>query len=151
MNGRFDFDELFEFADRLSDYHNFETAIMTATRAIAKALHAELLVETPVDTGNLRKMWSAGDNLNFTVEHVADGYQVTLINTATNKRNVSDKYPSGYMYGYAVNYGHRTVSGGWVMGKFFVEKAMAKISATTTLERIIYKELEKWFRGCVSG
>ena len=151
MKMTYKFDELFDFGNRLSDAIKFETVIMTATKEIAKVLHAELLVETPVDTGNLRKMWSAGDNLKFTVKHVPDGYEVTLINEAINKRYLTDNYPNGYMYGHAVNYGHRTPNGGWVMGKFFVEKALTKVSETKVMENLIYSELEKWFRWCLSG
>ena len=114
--------------------------MMTITQKIAKILHSDLLLLTPVDTGNLRKMWSAGDNLKFTVENVNDGYVVTLINAAKTDKN--------FMYGKAVNDGHKTVNGGWVMGKFFVEKAILKTSSSKQIESIIMKELQKWWEGC---
>lgn len=148
MKLNWDFSEFQAFADKLTESYELETALMTATKEVAKVLHKRLLEVTPIDTGNLRKMWSAGDNLAFTVEPVSNGYEVTFVNTATNKRYPSDRYPSGYMYGIAVNDGHKTPSGGWVMGKFFVEAAIAQTENSTTLERIIMKELQKWWEGC---
>ena len=143
MKLKYDFDELIQFGKRLSSSYELETALMTATREIAKVLHDHILRNTPIDTGNLRKMWSAGNNLTFNVEKVNDGYQVTLINTARN--------PDGFKYGVAVNDGHKTRNGGWVMGRFFVEKSVLVTENSSQIERIIYKELEKWFRWCVDG
>lgn len=141
MKLKWDFSELYSFADRLNDTYEFETHIMTATQNIARVLHQVLLYKTPVKTGNLRKMWSAGDNLAFTVEKKNNGYEVTLINTAQRD--------NGFMYGRAVNYGHRTPSGGWVMGKFFVENSIAETEEQ--LKPIIKRELQKWWSGVLNG
>lgn len=136
MKFEWDFSELVQFADRLQGGYEFDTAIMTATQNIAKVLHKYLLAHTPVDTGNLRKMWSAGNNLQFTVEPVNGGYEVTLINVAQNDK--------GFRYGLAVNDGHKTPYGdGWVMGRFFVEKSI--LQTTQQVEQIIMKELQKWW------
>jgi hypothetical protein len=138
MKLEWDFSELTEFAERLSNSHSLNTALMTATQKIAKVLHQHLLTQTPVDTGNLRKMWSAGDNLLFTVERVQGGFQVTLINTARNGSK------DGFMYGLAVNDGHKTPGGkGWVMGRFFVERSI--IQTVPQTEQIIMRELQKWW------
>ena len=61
----------------------YETALMTATQEIARVLHEALLNNTPVITGNLRKMWSAGDNLLFTVTRIDNLFEVTLVNEAS--------------------------------------------------------------------
>ena len=133
-----DFSELYDFAKRLSDTHNLDTALMTATQKVARVLHQYLLIQTPVVTGNLRKMWSAGDNLMFTVEKVGDGFQVTFINLAQ-----TDK---GFQYGLAVNDGHKTPNGaGWVMGRFFVERSILQTANSTQLEQIVMQELQKWW------
>lgn len=145
MKLQWDFSELKTFANDLSNQQKFETAIMTATRNVAKVLHKHLLRNTPVDTGNLRKMWSAGENLLFTVERVNGGYEVTFINTA--RRDSAD----GFMYGVSVNDGHKTPSGGWVMGRFFVEKSIDTVSNQKQFETMIYKELSKWWRNAVNG
>ena len=155
MELKWNIKQITNFGNKLKDTHDFETAIMTATREVARVLHRELLNQTPIDTGNLRKMWSAGKNLLFTVDRVKGGYQVTFINEATNKRSVADSEirneGNGYMYGIAVNDGHRTKTGGWVMGRFFVEKSILITSESAKLNSIIYKELEKWFKRCVNG
>lgn len=136
MRVSFDFSELNRFITNVTNPYNLETTLMTATQNIARVLHQHLLEQTPIDTGNLRKMWSAGDNLMFTVEKTVNGFEVTLVNTAQNQK--------GEKYGVWVNDGHRTPNGtGWVMGRFFVENS---IDLTyPKLEQIIMKELEKWW------
>ena len=129
------------FADALSKTERFETAVMTATQNIARELHKELLKRTPVDTGNLRKMWSAGDNLQFYVDRAEGGFEVTLVNEARN----SDGYKSPWV----VNYGHWSTGGNWVVGRFFVENSV--LATSQVAEKYIRKELTKWFRYCVNG
>lgn len=119
----------------------YETALMTATQEIAKELHKALLINTPVVTGNLRKMWSAGYNLMFNVERVQNGFQVTLINEARDSK--------GFEYGKAVNYGHKTPSGGWVAGKFFVENS--EIQTMPKCNAIVKKNVQKYFTRWLSG
>ncbi len=136
MKVSFDFSELNEFIENVRNPYFLDNALMTATQNIAKVVHQHLLEQTPVDTGNLRKMWSAGENLRFTVNEVNGGFEVILINTAQNQR--------GEKYGEWVNDGHRTPSGtGWVMGRFFVENSIDLTYPKT--EQIVMKELEKWW------
>lgn len=139
MKVEFDFKELTDFAYRLQG-HNLDTTLMTVTQKVARVLHQYLLIQTPVDTGNLRKMWSADDNLKFTVVPVGTGYEVTFVNTA--RANTAD----GFMYGVAVNDGHYTPGRkGWVMGRFFVEKAILQTANSSQIEQIIFDELQKWW------
>lgn len=145
MKISWDVTEFVKFAESLSDVHNFDGAMMAATQKVARVLHRHLLNQTPVVTGNLRKMWSAGDNLKFTVEKVNNGFEVTFINTA--RADSAD----GYMYGVAVNDGHRTPNGGWVMGRFFVERAVLQTAGSAQIEQIIMNELQKWWEECFNG
>lgn len=140
MKIELDFSEFKKFADNLDNLHTFNSAMMTATQNVARVLHKYLLPQTPVDTGNLRKMWSAGDNLLFTVETVNNGFQVTFVNSA--RANTED----GFMYGVAVNDGHRHRGGGWVMGRFFVERSIIQTAESAQLEEIIMAELQKWWK-----
>lgn len=153
MKVTFDFSELDKFAENLKDYHRFETTLMTATQNIARVLHKYLLQQTPVDTGNLRKMWSAGGNLSFTVERVERGYEVVLINEAEYAIAVNDGHYSYNQFNkggkpYVVK--NRTVpykQGGkaktFVFGRFFVEDS---IDLTyPKVEELIMKELRKWW------
>lgn len=141
MRIQFDFSELTKFGKQLGDYHEYETGMMTAAQKIAKVLHSELLKRSPIDTGNLRKMWSAGDNLLFTVERKNGGYEVTIVNEAKNSE--------GYKYPWVVNYGHWSVAGNWVEGQFFVEDSV--LASEQLAEQIIQKELAKWFKRCLNG
>jgi len=137
MRVKYDFGELNNFLKGVRDFEERETVIMTATQNIARVLHQHLLEQTPVKTGNLRKMWSAGDNLRFTVERVKGGYQVTLVNSAT-----ADS-ADGYKYGVVVNDGHKSPNGGWVVGRFFVENSIDL--TVPKVEQIVMKELQKWW------
>ena len=121
----------------------YETAIMTATQEIARVLHEALLNNTPVITGNLRKMWSAGDNLLFTVTRIDNSFEVTLINEArANSAN-------GYQYAYAVNYGHKGKNGGWIAGRFFLEasEAQTEPQCRSIIEKNLRKYFGKWLNG----
>ena len=140
MKIEWDFKELADFSYHISDYYTLENTLMTIIQEVARVLHQYLLIQTPVKTGNLRKMWSAGDNLKFTVVPVGTGYEVTFINEA--RANSKD----GFMYGLAVNDGHKTPGGGgWVMGRFFVEKAILQTSSSSQIEQIIMNEVQKWW------
>lgn len=144
MKLEFDFSELIEFGEKLNDYHTFETALTNATRELAKVLHKCLLNKTPVLTGRLKQAWNEGDNLAYTVEKKYGGYQVTFTNDAENK---------GFKYGRAVNYGHRLPYGKRgerrVPGRFFVENSV--IETEEVAQKIIMKELRKWFEGGMNG
>lgn len=141
MKMKWDASELTDFGKRLTSDYEFQTTVMTLTQEIARALHEALLTRTPILTGNLRKMWSAGDNLLFTVEKKGNGYEVTLENNAKNE--------NGYMYGTAVNDGHYSRNGGWVRGRFFVENSI--LDTEEKLNSFLMKEFDKWIRWCVNG
>lgn len=138
----FDFSSVQKALRRLNK-EVYETALMTATQEIARELHKSLLQNTPVITGNLRKAWSSGENLMFTVERVSNGYQVTLINDAKSGSE------NGFPYAEVVNYGHNTPSGGWVVGRFFLENS--EIQTRPKCNAIIKKNLQKYFTRWLSG
>ena len=140
MKVQYDFKELNKFLNKVTNEKQWDKAFRLAAKSVASVLHQHLLEQTPVDTGNLREMWNAGANLKFRVVKTEGGYTVTLYNRAMN--NKSPKYPN-FKYGLAVNDGHKTPGGGWVMGKFFVENS---IDLTyPQVEQIVMKELEKWW------
>lgn len=128
----FDFSELIDFGESLGSTYVLDTALMTATQNIARVLHQFLLINTPVKTGNLRKMWSAGENLAFTVIPNGFGYDVILINQA----RADDE--NGYMYGTDVNDGNSRI-----VGRFFVEASI--LQTLPQVESIVMNELQKWW------
>lgn len=156
MKIEWDFEELEKFANRLSNYDNFELAIREATQEIAKALHKALLTRTPVVTGNLRSGWSKGDNLAFRVQEVKGGYMVVLTNNIEYAKMVNYGHHSYNQYGGPYEVKNRTVQyyqGGngktYVYGHFFVEKAVLDTESMVT--KLIQNELTKWFGRCVNG
>ena len=115
------------------------------TTEIATALREALFENTPVKTGNLAASWGGEENYSFTVKKLKTGYSVTLYNRAISIR--PQKQYKNFQYGLAVNDGHRTPNGGWVMGRFFVEKSIIQTSESAELESIIMREIQKWWKG----
>lgn len=160
-----DFEELYQFSDRMARIDVFESHVRNATQAIAKALHRMLLKNTPVETGNLRKGWG-GENLKFEVIKLKTGFVVRFVNHAKNDK--------GYPYAFDVNYGHRVknTKGGnylqvknrkkvkspypwqentsdmFVYGHFFVERSILEMENYKAVEAAIYNELYKWWEWC---
>ena len=158
-----DFDELFDFGDRISDFKNFDEVCTELTRAISKVYLNMVQTNTPVKTGKLRIRWVMGDNVAYRVTKVDDGYMVEFSNDVE--------------YAHWVNYGHRVRNGRggdfgsyykvkrrtvpyydgnssdyFVYGHFFIEKSIEQLTnGNHVLEHVCYRELEKWFRWCVSG
>ena len=139
MKIEWDFSDLEDFAGSLTDASKFDSFARQATREITVALRETLFQLTPVLTGNLCANWGGKENYSFAIKKLATGYSVTLYN-----RGANDK---GFKYGLAVNDGHKTINGGWVMGRFFVEKSIVQTAESTKLESIIMRELEKWWKG----
>lgn len=156
MKVKYDFSELIKFLEDVRD--SKEATFMKVTQSIAKVLYQHLVEQTPVKTGNLREMWSASDNLKFTVNQTNRGYEVVLINSAEYASSVNDGHYSHNQYNkggepYVVK--NRTVPFNptygnnyptdktYVFGRFFVENS---IDLTyPKVEQIVMKELEKWW------
>ena len=141
-----DFHELYDFGEKIGNFSEFDKHCKKATQELAKVLQEMLFANTPVKTGNLASCWGGAENYAYTVVQTNGGFEVTLRNTACNE--------NGFMYGYAVNYGHYSYNQyggayGFVKGRFFVEKSV--LQSEGQAEYIIYKELDKWFRWCLNG
>lgn len=145
MKFDWDFSELTDFADNLKSLGSaFDPHLQRAVKEIARLLQEALFRNTPVLTGNLAASWGGEENYSFTVKPLKSGYSVTLKNHAMN--NKSSAYRN-FKYGLAVNDGHKTPNGGWVMGRFFVEKSIIQTSESNELEAIIMRELQDWWKG----
>lgn len=160
MRLKWDFQELYDFGERIGNFEKLEPYLKDATREIAKAFHDMLVYKTPVKTGKLIAGWSSGDNLSYRVKEVKDGYEVEFTNDVeyalwvNDGHRVKNRADSPY---YKVK--RRTVpyydgnnSDYFVYGHFFVEKSIVQLTdGSHQLDNLIYKELEKWFRWCVNG
>lgn len=163
MKAIWEIDDILQFGNRLSDYTNFKKNLGKATQEIAKLLHKMLIKNTPVDFGTLQAFWETDENYSYLVEQVENGFAVTLINRAMYAKWVNNghrqrpgRFIPGYWEGTHFRY-DPTADGGmvlkksWVKGRFFVEKSILTLENTSKLNKVIYKELEKWFRWCVNG
>ena len=85
---------------------------------------------TPVDTGHLKGRW---DKINHGAVRVEKGNYISGIENDAE-------------YAEYVNWGHRTVNGGFVKGRFFVQKGQEELrkKIPDILNFHIKKEVEKW-------
>ena len=161
MKVRYEFDELWAFRDRLLETEKFNEFMSLAIKDIAKKLHQMLIKHTPVDFGTLQAFWQTGENYAYTVEQTAKGFKVTLYNRAVYATWVNDghrqtpgRFIPGYFEGNKFRYdptadGGMVLSKPWVEGRFFVEKSV--VETEQGVEKIIQKQLSKWWKWCVNG
>ena len=91
--------------DLAKDKH--DTYLRRYLNKMCNMVLARAIPITPVDTGTLRRSWHVTD-----VQLNGDEYTITVFNDATQSSPVS--------YASFVEYGHMTVSGGWVEGRFML-------------------------------
>ena len=155
-----DFDELYEFGERINDYAVFEKYLEEATKEISMIFHRMLINNTPKDTGKLVAGWSKGANLAYNVKKVNGGYEVEFTNDVEYARWVNDGHrvknrsdsPYYKVKRRTVPYYDGNSSDYFVYGHFFVEKTIVQMTnGSHQIDNIIRKELEKWFRWCING
>jgi hypothetical protein len=163
MKLKWDFKELTDFAERLTDREELGKHLGKATQDIAKKLHQMLITNTPVDFGTLQAFWKTSENYSYLVEDTGSSYEVTLINRAIYATWVNDghkqrpgRFIPGYWEGSHFRYDPNANSGmvlkkSWVQGRFFVEKSILQIENSVVIEKIINTQLQNWFRWCVNG
>lgn len=166
MKVTWDFGELEKFADNLVNA-DLTKCFETSAKKIAQVLLKHMKGLTPKgESGELIRGW---DDNDFLVKPVKNGYLVEIVNTAEYAKWVNDGHMAYNQYGgpYPI---HDEVSIGpfgklqgrvkvtsahpwqkgdptyYVFGHFFVERGILQLQNTTEIERIIMKELEKWWR-----
>ena len=132
-----DLHELLGFRDRLLDdryreYMLTELAekMMTMVREVAK-------VNTPIDTGNLRKSWST-DNLYLEVVRQGDTYTVSIENKAYNARG------NGGFYASFVEEGYHSRSGRWIPGHWMMKTG--EVEAERKAQSMFDAIVQDWWR-----
>jgi len=158
MKLKWDLDELFDFGDRIANAAKFDETCKTATKKLAKELQEMLFNETPVKTGQLAAGWGGTENYAYTIKQVRNGYHVDLINRVPYSLSVNDGHYSFNQFGGPYEVKRRTVpytqgnsDSTFVFGHFFVEKSVLKLENSDVLNKLIAKELERWFRWCLNG
>ena len=154
-----------DLRDKLANFDQYvvETALMSATKEIAQALHEALVKNTPVVTGKLKSGWNSAENLSFKVEKVDGGYEVTLINNVEYASSVNYGHPSHNQFNkggtpYVVknrvkvpvaNPLQNPADATWVWGHFFVEASVAQTDQQ--VKQIIDKNLRKYLKRWSNG
>lgn len=162
MKLEWDFKELYDFADNLSNFGRLKPTFERIARDVSKALLKRMKGLTPVDEYDLINGW---DGNKFLVTEVADGFEVLIVNKTDYALFVNDGHPSHNQFNkggspYEVKHRvqvrtpHKWQKGDgvhWVFGHFFVERGIIQLKATKEIESIIMRELEKWWEGCING
>lgn len=161
MKLKWDMHELEDFAKRLGETERFEKACKEVVTKLAKELHEMLFNKTPVKTGQLAAGWGGAENYAYKIVELKTSYKITLYNRVPYAKAVNDGHYSYNQFnkgGTAYRVKHRTVpytqgnsSERFVFGHFFVEKSILTMENSSELDKILYKELEKWFAWCVNG
>jgi hypothetical protein len=167
MKLKWDFHELFDFGERIADLDKFEKICRKVTVQLAKELQEMLFNKTPVKTGQLAAGWGGAENYSYKITKLKNAYKIELINRVPYALNVNDGHYSYNQYNKGgtpydvknrVKVPNRSEydtldinESKYVFGHFFVEASIAELENGKTLENVLYKELEKWFRWCVNG
>lgn len=163
MKLKWDLSEWIGFADRLGDVEEYNKYMKTATQKISKKLHEMLILETPVDFGNLQQGWKTAENYSYMVKTVGNMFEVTLINRTLYALWVNDghkqrpgRFIPGYWEGKHFRYDPNANTGmrlkkSWVHGRFYVERSILTVEHSNTIDKIIEKELRNWFGWCING
>lgn len=171
MKLEWDFSELMEFADRLSEYPRFEKEMKKACKDIAKEMLKWIKTYTPVETYTLINGWNGN---KFLVTNYEEGFEVLLVNTTPYAFAVNNGHKAYNQYGgpypikpynprgawgkpegrIQVRTPHKWQNGNptyYVFGHFFVERGIVRTANTELVENILMKQLTKWWEGCLNG
>ena len=156
MKFEWDFHELTEFANNLSNVGKLNSTFERITKDISKALLKRMKSLTPVDSYDLINGWNGN---KFAVVKRENGFEVLIINKTPYASAVNDGHKAYNQYGgpYPIRnrkqvrspYQWQTGDGTYyVFGHFFVERGILQLKNTQEIESIIMRELEKWWEGC---
>lgn len=151
--------DLEAFRDRLLELDKRADFAEKVTKRLAARLLRKVILATPVSTtknskgkavrtgGTLRRGWTANTEAEAANGEGLMGDMEGWLSTARVKRE-GDTYTitisNPVHYAPYVEYGHRTVNGGWVEGQFMMTIAAFEIDQSA--ERIIKRELTKYLK-----
>ena len=154
MKIEWDFSELTEFAERLSNTSRLEREMRFAAKEIASTLLKRIKTLTPIgDTYQLVNGWNGND---FAVKKTGDGFEVLIVNRTPYALSVNDGHKAYNQYGgpwpikkrIKVTSPHQWQEGDatyYVFGHFFVERGILQLENTRQVEEIIMRKLQKWW------
>ncbi len=151
--GKCDYSEFKEFADKLEKLtaEDINDLCIKCSKQLAARLLALVIPRTPVGVypastgkvgGTLRRGWTGGKKgsaasyaQSLPVRKSGSNYIITIENPVE--------------YASYVEFGHRTVNGGWVEGKYMltISEERLKNIAPRILEKMIYQKLQEVVNG----
>ena len=151
--GNCDFSELRKYADKLEKLTDadIEKLCIKCSKELAARLLGLVIPRTPVGVypastgkvgGTLRRGWTGGEKSG-----VAAYAQSLPITKSGNMYTVTIENPVEYAS--YVEFGHRTVNGGWVEGKYMltISEERLKQIAPRVLEKMIYQKFREALNG----
>lgn len=154
MKIKWDFKELYDFADKLVSV-SLDDTFKRITKDLAKALLKRMKGFTPADSYELINGWEGN---KFLVTATATGYEVLIVNKTPYASYVNDGHKVYNQYGgpYPIKHRiqvrspHQWQQGDatyYVFGHFFVERGILQLANTQEIEGIVMRELQKWWEG----
>ena len=135
--------ELEALAERFEEAENkLQDGIVDTLVYAAERYLRDLITNTPVDTGYLKKQWrNDNPNLDLRVKEVADGYQIELVNYTEYASWVEQGHWSYNQFGGPY---------GWVMGRFYVKNTEVDWDSGK-LQNVVTRRINKWLRDMLGG
>lgn len=143
MKLKAEYKELKEFAKKLKglDDEQVNEFITVAAKELASRLIAMAKQRTPVDTGQLRRGWTGGVDQSptayaFSLPVVRSGDKFII--TITNPEH----------YASYVEFGHRTVNGGWVEPRYMLTRSEVELEEDLPrlLENMLNTFIGRYFK-----
>lgn len=129
--GSFDMKGLEEFRDNLLKLQNPNLFMQSCAKELAARLLRSVTGSTPIDTGNLKRSWTAGE-----IKKTGNMYTIEISNPL--------------LYASYVEYGHRTANhSGFVKGRFMMTISEEEIRKSAP--RILEKKIENYLRSAFNG
>lgn len=158
MKIEWELNDLFNFGNKLADTSRYEREMRSTIKEVAHELLRKIKQYTPIgDSWQLINGW---DNNDLAVRKIPSGFEILLINRTLYARWVNDGHkqrPGRFIPGHIIGnrfYYDPTADDGMILkrpfvkGRLFVEKGILDVSNNATLEGIIEKHLENWWKGC---
>jgi hypothetical protein len=134
--------ELLKLEERFRKAAADKSGIRMAIAESIEQMLRDLIRNTPVDTGKLKRQWRIdNEDVAAQVREVANGWIIELINTTEyaswveKGHNIYNQYGGPY---------------GWVMGQFFVKKTEV-IWQNGKLDRSLTIQINRWLQSILDG
>lgn len=163
--GDVDFKQLKRLSEQLirAQRYDIEGFCIATSKELAARLLGKVIRRTPVGVyagesgktgGTLRRGWTAKSQKEAEMSSASGGDMavksyVDALPISKNGNVYIVEIINTVEYGIYVEFGHRTVNGGWVNGQFFL--TISEQELRSQIDVIIQKKMQKWLREVVNG